>query len=84
MFADGTPISPDSSPAQPPAVATTTTTSTTSKGIVTTVQTFAIDVAGLGFVGAAIYGYVTGKITGGSLEALTALAAMYLGVKVPS
>jgi hypothetical protein len=44
----------------------------------------AIDVVGLGFAGASIFGFVTGHLSVADQLTVTSLAALYLGIKVPT
>ena len=48
------------------------------------VRGLAADLIGLGFGGVAIYGFATGRMAPAALTTATALAALYLGLKVPS
>ncbi len=64
------------------------TTNTARQGLIATLQAsaqnFAADALGLGFGGAAVYGVVTGRVSGALLTTALALSAFYLGLKVPS
>ena len=64
------------------------TNNTPANSLATTIQTWltgvAIDVVGLGFAGVAIFGFVTGHLSSADQLTVTSLAALYLGIKVPT
>ena len=47
------------------------------------IRGFAADALGLGFGGVAVYGFATGRVAEPMLTTAIALAAVYLGLKLP-
>ena len=60
---------------------TPTTPTTPPPAFKALIQSLAFDLAGLGFIGAGIYGAVTGKVNGDAQGSLFALGGAYLGLK---
>ncbi len=52
-------------------------------GTQTQIRAFAADALGLGFGGVAVYGFATGRVAEPMLTTAIALAAVYLGLKLP-
>lgn len=48
------------------------------------VHSIAFDIAGLAFLGVAIYGFLTGHVDSAAEQTSLAMGAMYLGIKTPA
>ena len=71
------PVTPAPAPAAQPKVVQRAATA-----VGTVIHSYALDVGGLGFVGADLYGFITNRVPGANLLTLTAIAVAYVGIKV--